>query len=55
MRVVSIFGVVNRILVAAANHVRKRPLAIAGKTLLSIPELDGLGRIASEFQLFIYS
>ena len=48
MGVISIFGIVNRILVPAANHVRKGLVAIVGRTLLVIPEIDGLERIASE-------
>lgn len=49
------FGVGNRILVAVANHVRKGLVAVGGRTLLNIPECDGLGRIESECQLTLYS
>ena len=48
--VISILGLVNRILVAAANHVRKGLVAIVRRTLVIIPEVDGLRRTASESQ-----
>ena len=41
------FVVGNRILTAVANHVRKGLVAVVGRTLLNIPECDGLGRIVS--------
>ena len=42
------FRVVNRILVAGADHLRKGLVVVVGRTLNTIPERDELGRIASE-------
>ena len=55
MRVISTFRVVNQILVAGADHLRKGLVAVVGRTFNLIPEHDELGRIASECQLFFYS
>jgi hypothetical protein len=55
VRVISVFGVVDRIFVASANHVRKGSVAVGGRTLQIIPEGDRLERLANEYRLLVYS